>query len=163
ILYIHGFIDYFFQKHVADRFHAEGHNFYALDLRKYGRSLNCAEHPNICLAVEEYFPEITRALEIIAAEGHASVVLMPHSTGALPASLYAKDVDKGRFIARIIFNSPFLAIPQGPIAAAIGAAIGKVSPFRDTDARINKWYARSLYKGCKGEWDFNLAFKPLNG
>ena len=76
ILYIHGFIDYFFQKHVALRFNGAGHNFYALDLRKYGRSLNAAKHPNICLAFEEYFPEITEALQIIVNEGHTSVVLM---------------------------------------------------------------------------------------
>ena len=90
ILYLHGFIDYFFQKHVAWRFNAAGHNFYGLDLRKYGRSLNGAKHPNICLAFEEYFPDITKALEIIADEGHTSVVLMAHSTGALPGALYAK-------------------------------------------------------------------------
>src|SRR5262245_2623912 len=84
VLYLHGFIDYFFQAHVAARFNHAGHDFYALDLRKYGRSLNQARHPNICLAFEEYFEEITKALEIISAEGHTSVVLMAHSTGALP-------------------------------------------------------------------------------
>jgi len=163
ILYIHGFIDYFFQKHVACRFNAEGHNFYALDLRKYGRSLNRAEHPNICLAFEEYFPEITRALEIIASEGHTPVVLMAHSTGALPSALYAKTGEKRAMIARIIFNSPFLAVPQGPASAAIGAWIGKLWPFRDTDNHINEWYAKSLHKDYKGEWNFNTAFKPIEG
>ena len=39
VLYIHGFSDYFFQRHMAERFAAEGYAFYALDLRKYGRSL----------------------------------------------------------------------------------------------------------------------------
>jgi alpha-beta hydrolase superfamily lysophospholipase len=162
ILYLHGFIDYFFQKHVAQRFNDAGHNFYALDLRKYGRSLNGATHPNICLAFDEYFPEITKALNIIADEGHSSAVLMAHSTGALPAALYAKDRDSG-FITRIIFNSPFLAIPQGAVHAAIGAWIGKRWPFKDTDNRINEWYAKSLHKDYKGEWDFNTAFKPIKG
>lgn len=39
VLYVHGFVDYFFQTHVADFFAARGWDFYALDLRKYGRSL----------------------------------------------------------------------------------------------------------------------------
>jgi len=163
ILYLHGFIDYFFQAHVARRFNDAVHNFYALDLRKYGRSLDGADHPNFCLAFEEYFPEITSALEIIAHEGHTSVVLMAHSTGALPGVLYAKNGEKGAVITRIILNSPFLAIPQGPVFAAIGAWIGKHWPRGQTENRINKWYARSLHKDYKGEWDFNRAFKPIEG
>jgi alpha-beta hydrolase superfamily lysophospholipase len=163
ILYLHGFIDYFFQQHVARRFNDSGHNFYGLDLRKYGRSLNGAAHPNICLAFEEYFPEITKALEIIADEGHASVVLLAHSTGALPGALYARDGDWRTLITSIIFNSPFLALPQGAAAAATGAWIGKLWPFRDTNNRINGWYAKSLHKNYKGEWDFNTAFKPIEG
>jgi alpha-beta hydrolase superfamily lysophospholipase len=163
ILYLHGFIDYFFQVHVARRFNDAAHNFYALDLRKYGRSLNDAAHPNICLAFEEYFPEITKALQIIADEGHTSVVLMAHSTGALPGALYAKDGEKRAMITRIIFNSPFLAIPQGAVSAAIGAWIGKRWPFKDTDNRVNEWYVKSLHKDYKGEWDFNTAFKPIEG
>ena len=39
VLYLHGYIDYFFQTHMAERFAGEEWNFYALDLRKYGRSL----------------------------------------------------------------------------------------------------------------------------
>jgi alpha-beta hydrolase superfamily lysophospholipase len=161
ILYLHGFIDYFFQAHVAHRFNAAGHNFYGLDLRKYGRSLNCAEHPNFCRAFEEYFPEITKSLEIIGDEGHSSVVLMAHSTGALPGALYAKDGSAGALITRIIFNSPFLKIPRP--GAGVLAALGQWKPYGETANRINKWYVRSLHKSCKGEWDFNLAYKPLMG
>ena len=163
ILYIHGFIDYFFQAHVAARFNQAGHNFYALDLRKYGRSLNGAAHPNICLAFEEYFEEMTRALEIIAEEGHASVVLMAHSTGALPSALYARDGSKRASISRLIFNSPFLSLPQGAAAGALGVLIGKAWPFWATDNRVNKWYAKSLHKDYKGTWWFNPALKPIAG
>ena len=38
VLYIHGFIDYFFQTEMAEQFNQHGYDFYALDLRKYGRS-----------------------------------------------------------------------------------------------------------------------------
>jgi alpha-beta hydrolase superfamily lysophospholipase len=46
VIYLHGFIDDFFQRHLADAFNAASYNFYALDLRKYGRSLDTAKHPN---------------------------------------------------------------------------------------------------------------------
>ncbi|MGM7310843.1 alpha/beta hydrolase, partial [Acinetobacter baumannii] len=36
VLYIHGFLDYFFQTEMAEQFNAHGYDFYALDLRKYG-------------------------------------------------------------------------------------------------------------------------------
>jgi len=163
ILYLHGFIDYFFQKHVACRFNEAEHDFYALDLRKYGRSLNGDKHPNICLAFEEYFPEITKALETIADEGQTSVVLMAHSTGALPGALYAKDGDRREDITRIIFNSPFLAFPHCAVSVAIAAGIGRLCPFGATDNRINKWYAPSLHIRYKGDWDFITAFKPIKG
>jgi alpha-beta hydrolase superfamily lysophospholipase len=39
VLYLHGFSDYFFHVHVAELFNELGYDFYALDLRKYGRSL----------------------------------------------------------------------------------------------------------------------------
>ena len=39
VLYIHGYNDYFFQKQLGDSVNAHGYNFYAMDLRKYGRSI----------------------------------------------------------------------------------------------------------------------------
>ncbi|WP_345151227.1 alpha/beta hydrolase [Nonomuraea rubra] len=39
VLYLHGFTDYFFQDHLAEHYVQRGIDFYALDLRKYGRSL----------------------------------------------------------------------------------------------------------------------------
>src|SRR5687767_7970686 len=65
VLYLHGFSDYFFQRHMAERFAAEGYAFYALELRKHGRSLRPHQHPNFCKSVAEYYADITRALEVI--------------------------------------------------------------------------------------------------
>ena len=61
-LYIHGFVDYFFQEHLAAQCIAHGFNFYALDLRKYGRSLGTAPHPNFCKNIGEYFSDISAAI-----------------------------------------------------------------------------------------------------
>src|SRR3954447_11520610 len=54
VLYVHGFSDYFFQRHMAERFTHECYAFYALDLRKHGRSLRGHQHPNFCKSVTEY-------------------------------------------------------------------------------------------------------------
>ena len=39
VLYVHGYNDYFFQKALGDSIVRHGYSFYALDLRKYGRSI----------------------------------------------------------------------------------------------------------------------------
>ncbi len=170
VLYLHGFIDYFFQKHAAQAFNRAGYNFYGLDLRKYGRSLGGAPHPNFCKAFEEYFPEITSAIEIITdVEGHSSVVLKGHSTGALPAALYAKTGERSDRVAKLIFNSPFLEFPQGRAAAHLAAIVGGLFPFQRREKPVNPWYAKSLHvksndcSDCKGEWHFNKSWKPIEG
>jgi alpha-beta hydrolase superfamily lysophospholipase len=47
------------------RFAQEGYAFYALDLRKHGRSLAAHQHPCFCKDLSEYFADLTRALEEI--------------------------------------------------------------------------------------------------
>jgi alpha-beta hydrolase superfamily lysophospholipase len=39
VLHVHGFADYFFQTAYAEWWTERGYDFYALDLRKYGRSI----------------------------------------------------------------------------------------------------------------------------
>ena len=88
VLYIHGFIDYFFQKEMAEQFNQQGYDFYALDLRKYGRSYLAHQKYYYVLDLNEYDEEITAALNIIGQEGHDNVLLSGHSTGGLTATLY---------------------------------------------------------------------------
>lgn len=163
VLYLHGFLDYFFQRHLADAFNAVHYDFYALDLRKYGRSLGGAVHPNFCKDFAEYFPEMTWALDIITSEGHGSVIVNAHSTGALAAVLYAKDGELRDRVGRIILNSPFLELPQGAAAGWIGELLGRRFPFRPIKDPVTKWYGHSLHERLKGEWCFNTALKPIEG
>ena len=86
VLYVHGFSDYFFQRHMAERFAAEGYAFHALDLRKFGRSLRAHQHPNFCKSLTEYYADISAAIDAIG----APVLLAGHSTGGLVCSLYAR-------------------------------------------------------------------------
>ena len=75
VLYVHGFSDYFFQRHMAERFSAEGYAFHALDLRKHGRSLRSRQHPNFCKSVAEYYADLDHAIDAIGAisDAHAKV------------------------------------------------------------------------------------------
>ena len=62
VLYVHGYLDYYFQYHMGRHFAGHGRNFYALDLRKYGRSWMPHQHFNYCRRMEEYFPEMDAAI-----------------------------------------------------------------------------------------------------
>ena len=84
VLYLHGWNDYFFQTHVADAFTDAGIDFYALDLRRYGRSLRRGHLPTFITDLDDYGEEIGQAADLIAAE-HDRLIITAHSTGGLIA------------------------------------------------------------------------------
>lgn len=162
VLYVHGFIDYFFQRHLAERFAAEGYAFHALDLRKHGRSLLPHQHPCYCSDVSEYHGDITRALEEIDAD----VLLAGHSTGGLICSLYAHEGARRERVRALWLNSPFFefnAAGARLLKLKIAKALGKSFPFLNNPRAVLPAYVRSLHRNWDGEWDFDLALKPLNG
>ncbi len=162
VLYVHGFIDYFFQRHMAERFAAEGYAFYALDLRKHGRSLKPHQHPCFCKSVAEYFPDITRALEEIG----EPVLLMGHSTGGLICALYKSEGERKDQVKALGLNSPFFewrASGFNRFRLGIAAAIGRLLPFANDPKAVLPAYVESLHRNWGGEWDFDLALKPHMG
>ncbi|MFH7766387.1 alpha/beta hydrolase [Acinetobacter sp. BSP-28] len=164
VLYIHGFIDYFFQTEMAERFNQHGFDFYALDLRKYGRShLPHQKYYNV-REIAEYDAEITQALDIISAEGHDTVLLCGHSTGGLTTTLYAAHHPDHPLIKALWVNSPFYDFNMNPIKKKLGlpnlSRVGKICPDLKFPSELNKWYVTSLHNSLKGEWDFNLEWKP---
>ena len=88
ILYVHGFNDYFFNSEMADEFVDHGYDFYAVDLRKYGRSIIDGQHMFEARNLKEYFPDIDSALVTMKQSGLKEIVMMGHSTGGLIASYY---------------------------------------------------------------------------
>lgn len=166
ILYIHGFIDYFFHPHMGEAFLKEGYDFYALDLRKYGRALLSHQHPNYCRSIDEYFEEISLALEQIS-EKSTGIYLLGHSTGGLTASLYMNDGPKKKLVKGLILNSPFLDInlPNWQKALTIWSAkiVAKISNYAKVNGAISPAYAKSIHKDHHGEWDFNKEWKPIKG
>lgn len=162
VLYVHGFIDYFFQRHLAERFSEEGFAFYALDLRKHGRSLRPHQHPNFCKSIKEYYADLTKALEVI----NQPTVLLGHSTGGLVCALYTHEGELRGRVKALWLNSPFFEfnVPRNRRALlSIGAILGRVFPFLNDPNAVDPAYPKSIHKNYAGEWDFDLRLKPIEG
>ena len=109
VLYLHGYNDYFFQKELGDSVVAHNYAFYALDLRRYGRSIKEGDKVFDIRKLDTYFEELDSIVSIIREDGNRTLTLMGHSTGGLIVSLYmAKHQTDNEFIKGIILNSPFL-------------------------------------------------------
>ena len=162
VLYVHGFVDYFFQQHMALRFAQEGYAFYALDLRKHGRSLRAHQRPCYCRSIDEYYADLTRALEVIG----EPVLLAGHSTGGLMCALYAAEGDRDAQLRALWLNSPFFefkarGLQRLPLRVAI--ALGRRLPLLSNPGALPSDHVKSLHRDFVGEWDFDLRLKPVEG
>ncbi|HEU4426615.1 MAG TPA: alpha/beta hydrolase [Pilimelia sp.] len=168
VLYVHGFIDYFFQTHLADFFVERGWDFYAIDLRKYGRSLLPHQSPNFCRDITDYYPELDEAARIIREEhGHDTLLVNGHSTGGLITSLWAHDRRDAGVVDGLFLNSPFFDfnaswLMRRPVAAAV-ANVGRARPYRIVPLGVSQVYGQSIHAEHKGEWSYDLAWKPIAG
>jgi alpha-beta hydrolase superfamily lysophospholipase len=168
VLYVHGYVDYFFQTHLAEFFSSIGYDFYALDLRKYGRSLLDHQTPNFCTDLAEYFAEIDEALKIIRDEdGHDVVLLNGHSTGGLIAALWAHERRGQGLVQGLFLNSPFLEF-NAPWLKRRGFApvvrlVGRLAPRSGIGEELGTLYGRTIHADHAGEWRYDLRWKPLNG
>jgi alpha-beta hydrolase superfamily lysophospholipase len=168
VLYLHGYVDYFFQTHLADFYVRHGYHFYALDLRKYGRSLGGHQTPNFCTDVSDYFAEIDEAVRIIREhDGHDVLLVNGHSTGALIAALWAHHVRRQGKVQALFLNSPFFDFKEPWVlrraVAPILASVGALRPFAALPRGVGSIYGRTLHRSQDGEWDYDLTWKPLTG
>lgn len=158
VLYVHGFSDYFFQRHMAERFAAEGYAFHALDLRKCGRSLRPHQHPHFCKDLREYDADLSLAIEAIG----APVLLAGHSTGGLICSLYAHGGSRRAELRGLWLNSAFydLNVPDWRRTQLhLAAALGRFFPYLQQTDPFPPVYTQALLE----EWEFDMRLKPLRG
>jgi len=168
VLYVHGFVDYFFQTHLADFFAENGWDFYALDLRKYGRSLLPHQTPNFARSLTEYYPELDEAARIIReVDGHDQMLVGGHSTGGLITSLWSHSRQGQGLIDGLFLNSPFFDFNtpwwvRRPLVSAVVRS-GSRNPYRKVPLKTLGLYGESLHSQQRGEWTYDLAWKPLMG
>lgn len=164
ILYIHGYNDYFFQEHMANRFYDSSYNFYAIDLRKYGRSLDPSQTPFEVRDLREYFQEINSAIMVIRQLGAHEVILMGHSTGGLIAAYYCGTQQNKPPVDGLILNSPFLDMNLGGgfmenAVVPFVSIIGRYFPDLEVDKSSSSVYFESLHQDYHGEWNFDPSLK----
>ena len=91
VLHVHGFADYFFQTEYAEWWTDRGYDFYALDLRKYGRSLREHQTPTTSPTSASTSPRSTRrGTGSSSATATTTSSLSAHSTGGLTLPLWAE-------------------------------------------------------------------------
>jgi alpha-beta hydrolase superfamily lysophospholipase len=169
VLYVHGFVDYFFQTHLADFYVERGWDFYAVDLRKYGRSLLQHQTPNFCRDLTDYYRELDEVVRLIRRDDeHDTLLVNGHSTGGLLISLWAHDRRDAGLVDALFLNSPFFDLNapwllRRPGAAAIGGGLGRARPYRVIPFALTQTYGESLHSDRHGEWSYDLAWKPLAG
>jgi alpha-beta hydrolase superfamily lysophospholipase len=165
VLYVHGFVDYFFQAHVGDAFAAHGYDFFALDLRDYGRSIRPGREPNYVTDLAAYSEEIDAAVRLLRAD-HDELVILGHSMGGLVTSLWADARRGAGVLDALVLNSPWLDlrgswVERVPVTRLVDA-LARFAPRLRVGA-LGQHYGPALHSGTGGEWDYDLAWKPLLG
>lgn len=169
VLYIHGWSDYFFQTELADFWSGRNVSFYALDLRKYGRSLRPGQSEGFVQDLREYDADIMAALQAmeqdlreVHGEVPVRISLMAHSTGGLVAALWANR-HPGRIHA-LILNSPWLELRGSSMVRNATAGLLEPLARMRPKARLRipelGFYWRSISSEADGEWDLDPVWRP---
>ena len=166
VLYLHGYNDYFFQAGYGPRFAALGLAFYALDLRRFGRSLRPGHVPSHTEDLAAYHEEIDAALRRIRGrDQHRRVLLFGHSTGGLIAALYASDRAAVGEVDALLLNSPFFAFhanrAQRALLEAVVPLAARLRPLAvlpHTPDPILAWSLHARY-GRGGRWSYDESWK----
>lgn len=159
VLYLHGWNDYFFHTHVADFFARCGIDFYAIELRRYGRSLVEGHQAGYVASLTDYYVELDAALALLR-QDHDRISVIGHSTGGLTAALWVAD-RPGQF-ETLILNAPWLAMDATAALQAVTkqlfaglATANPLYPIRTAEG----FYDRTLHVSLDGEWNYDHTYK----
>lgn len=164
-LYIHGFNDYFFQKEMGERFVDSGFHFYAVDLRRYGRSKQPWQYPYNIRDARKYYDDIDSAVMQMKRDGITDITLGGHSTGGLIVTSYGIDKSDKIPVDRIVTDSPFYAWNfNSAYRHLLIPAVRNLSVVIK-NAKIPQGhcdgYAYSLLKEFDGEWTYDTDWKMI--
>lgn len=170
VLYVHGWADYFLQKELAEYLCAAGFPFYAVDLRKFGRSLRPWQTPGYTDDLSVYDEDFASAIEAIRADmaddggqgTRVRVHLLGHSLGGLIAALWADRNPEE--LGTLILNAPWLELQGSSIIRTI--AMHLVDPISRSDPLRAFWlpempgYWQSVSNEAHGEWHLDPVWRP---
>ena len=160
VLYVHGWSDYFFQPHVADFWEQQGFDFYAVELRRYGRGLRDGMLAGYVADLDDYAEEIDWAVAEVSRD-HERVTLHAHSTGGLVAALYAGS-HPGLFDG-VVLNSPWLDMQGSALVRSVAVPVMRQLGSRTPTAALplpdNGFYARTISAEFGGEWTYDAERK----
>lgn len=163
VLVMHGWSDYVFDRDLLEHLGARGHDVWALDLRKYGRSLLPGQTPTSVDHLSRYDREIGETLRIIGRD--RPPVILAHSAGGLIAALWAQR--RPGTVRALALNSPWLEMHLGPGARTLADApvrlLAERLQQRPILPRGSTHYARTTHKEFGGEYDYDLTLKPVRG
>ncbi len=166
VLFVHGFVDYFFHAEHSAGWEERGYDFYAVDLRKYGRSWLTHQTPNYTTDLRTYGADIASALAVVRSEhtGDAPVVLLGSSTGGLITSLWTHGHPGS--VAALVLNSPWLDLNENWFKQTILTqtldVVGAFAPRLPVGA-LEPHYGRALHAETGGAWSYDLTWKPHEG
>lgn len=163
LLYIHGWSDYFYNTDLARSAAARGYKLYALDLRKYGRSLRPKQSPGYIEELAQYDDEIGAALALIKLDhGGALPAIIAHSTGGLVAALWT-DRHPGQ-ISGLVLNAPWLELQGNAwlrgFASAVADPLWRSVPERKLLLPKFDHFYRSISVHEHGEWLLHPLWRP---
>ena len=149
-LFLHGRNDYFFQVELAAQLSGMGAAFYALDLRKFGRSLRPGQTIGYADDLSVYDQEIDRSINTIRAEHPGlPIVLAGHSMGGLVATLWAYH-HPGE-LAGLLLDSAWLELQtlsaMRPAVLQVVSKIAAIKPRATVTQSKSDAYGRSLLGG----------------
>lgn len=167
VLHVHGFNDYFFQTHLAAEWERRGYTFYALDLRRCGRSTRPGQAPHFVTDLAEYRADLGLAARLVRdVLGHERLVVHAHSTGGLTAALWANGPDGRAAVDALVLNSPWFDLNarwfQRVVSTWVLDGLGPVDPMRVL-ADGPSAYSWHLHVANGGRWDYDRALKPAEG
>ncbi|GAA4833018.1 alpha/beta hydrolase [Luteimicrobium xylanilyticum] len=167
VLHVHGYNDYFFQRHLAQTLAAAGYAFVAADLRRAGRSWRPGEVPHYVDDLHEHAADL--ALAAAAARAlHPDVPLVvhAHSTGGLTASLWAHSVRRNDGPDLLVLDSPFLDLRSSWFNRTVGTrlldAVGPYAALRPMTSAPSVYAAHQHVEGG-GRWEFDRTLKRPEG
>ncbi|WP_239512662.1 alpha/beta hydrolase [Bifidobacterium avesanii] len=159
IMYLHGWNDYFYRRHASEYWESMGVAFYAVDLRRYGRSYRPGETAGYIEDLHAYAAELNALRDQIVRDlgDDVRILGIGHSEGGLIMSLWANR-ERPHHVHALALNSPWLEL-QGnttfrlistPVLKGFLLAGGKTPlPLNDPG-----FYGRTIDKATGGEWDY---------